>query len=315
MPSASTDPASIFFYYTFHFRPNIFAAWLHMSLFLAVTIVVFVQALLWRSPRYQWILVGVGAFEAAGYGLRVMAVQQTSLIAFIQVTLFLLLAPIFLILTNYKTVARLLAASNQSIHLTKRFALKPVHIARIFLGCDIITFFIQAGGGGLMAMKNDSLVTFGQNLARIGLAIQLVFFLGFMAITRHVCTGKRFGVVSTPALTPVVHCLAVTTSFIFVRNIYRMAEFSLGIESPLVTHEIAFSAMETMMIFFSFLAYIFWPLGKLFPDKEDALWKQQLDAVLRGENPVPASECQKAAPDLAVKEIELVEPVQIALVE
>lgn len=307
MPPPTTDPTALFFYYTFHFRPNLIACWVHMALFAAVTCVVFVQALRWPSPRYQWILVAVGAFETAGYGLRVMAVQQVSLMAYIQVTLFLLLAPIFLILVNYKSVARLLAASNQSIQLTERIVLKPVYISRIFLGCDIITFLIQAGGGGMMAMRNPSLVTFGETLARVGLAIQLVFFIGFMAIATHVCTAKRFGIVSTPALAPVVHCIAVTTSLIFVRNVYRLAEFAVGIESPLVTHEIAFNAMETMMIFFAFLAYLWWPLGKTFSDKEDAVWKQQLAAALRGETlvPAPVEVCLKDV-QLALKEIELV---------
>jgi hypothetical protein len=266
MPPTTADPATVFFYYTFHFRPNLPGAWGNMALFLAVTIVVFLQALRWRSPRYQWILVAVGAAEATGYALRVPATQQLSTNAFIVVTLFLLLAPIFLILTNYKSVARLLQASNQSLHLTKRLELKPVHISRIFLGSDIVTFLVQAGGGGMMAMKNEAMVTFGQTLARTGLAIQLVFFVSFMAIARHICTEKRFGVAATPSLAPVVNCIAVTTFFIFVRNVFRMAEFSLGLDSPLVTHELAFAMMETLMILLSFVAYICWPLGKTFSD-------------------------------------------------
>ena len=152
MPVPTDDPTAIFFYYTYHYTPLQFVAWMHMGFFIALTMMV--AALAWRfpTPRFQRILVGVGLAEALGYGLRVMATQDRTIYPYIVSTLMLLTAPIALALVNYIAVGRLLAASGAGFG-----RLQPRHISRVFFYSDLTTFFIQMSGGGLLAMKSDAM--------------------------------------------------------------------------------------------------------------------------------------------------------------
>lgn len=221
------------FYYTFHYRPNVQIAWLHCYLFVGITVIAAAQTLRFRGLRYMWILPFTGVLELLGYWLKAdAAITKDTFGRFVPSVLFLLMSPIFLALINYTVIGRLLRASGQRIG-----CLSPRWVTRMFLLSDVLTFFVQGGGGGMLAIQSDAAQAAGQAIVLVGLAIQIAFFTAFVCTIHAVGTQPRFGVVQLPSLRPVLHCLYVTIGLLFIRNIYRLVEFASGIESPVVTNE------------------------------------------------------------------------------
>ncbi len=155
-----------------------------------------------------------------GYVLRIQATHTQDLTLFIVSTLCLLMAPIALAVVNYVVVGKLLAYSNHTVGVG-RLQLKPAHIARLFLASDVVTFFIQGGGGGLLALQDKAMNDLGQALCLVGLAIQLAFFAAFTAITVHIDKSPKFGLRQLPNIRPVFTGLYATVGLLFIRNIFR----------------------------------------------------------------------------------------------
>ncbi len=79
-----------------------------------------------------------------------------------------------------------------SAHLDGHRHLKPFSprfLTRIFVGSDIVTFCIQAAGGGLSTSQNPASRKAGGNIFLAGLALQLVSFAGFTGL--YVAFGWR----------------------------------------------------------------------------------------------------------------------------
>jgi len=264
-------PPSLFFIYTFHYVPMIPLAAVNSAVFGVITIILF--ALTYRyGGKFMYIIAVTGLAEVLGYILRIFATQQTSLGLFIGSSVLLLIAPITLALVNYMVIGKLLMAVNKPFWI-----MQPRHIARVFLASDIVCLFIQGNGGSLTAITSLN-PNIGKALILVGLIVQMAFFAAFTVVTCVIAVGKGFRLYSAPSLRPVFHGLWITIGLLFVRNIYRLVEFSSGTDSYIPTHEWVFTVFETYVIFLCLVFYAIYHFGRLM-DEKTTDWRQQLTSA------------------------------------
>lgn len=206
----------------------------------------------------MWILPVTAMVKAIGHDLRILAMHQKTVGSFIATTLLVHMAPIAIACVNYIAVGKLLAATGKSAG-----CVTPRMVARLFLISDILCFFVQAGGGGMLAMQDPGLQKLGTDIALFGLAIQLVFFTAFTAMTGYLQCSRKFRLSGVPATTPLFRGMYVTIALLFVRNVYRVAEFASGIDNYLVANEWVFYVFDAAMIWLALMAYAWWNFDRL----------------------------------------------------
>lgn len=263
------NPTDIFFYFTFHYRPNVWAALAHTILFALATVVFgylnYTYARRTDNPsKYMHILTFTALMEAVGYGFRIYTTNSANLTGYIVTTLLILISPIALAVVNYVVVGKLLRATGKQVGF-----LKASHVTRLFLASDVFSFIMQGGAGGLLASKDEVMQDIGKNIVLIGLAIQTLFFTMFVLVSVYIAFHKSFALFKVDALKPVFSGLFLTITCLYIRNIYRFVEFASGIESPVVTSELIFNMFETLPIFVAFCIYGIHHFGKLLPKDED----------------------------------------------
>ncbi|KAJ1936857.1 hypothetical protein FBU59_004924, partial [Linderina macrospora] len=201
-----------------------------------------------------------------GYIFRTVNVYKTNMLLYVLMTLFLLLPPNAMALLNYKTQAEIIRQSNVS---TRRFWLKPKFVTWFFFSSDVFSIMMQGAGGGMMTsykMRNS-----GKMIALIGLIVQLFFFACFFFISIHVMRNPKYMVNqgrkdASPeaAKKKVMWVLVSTTIILYLRSIYRVAEFADGYAGKIYSCEWAFYVFDTILIFFAFLVYAYWFIGHNF---------------------------------------------------
>lgn len=98
-------------------------------------------------------------------------------------TTLIILAPIFVAAGNYLLIGRLTRAALAEPH-QRIFGVAPARVTKIFVGCDIVSFLVQAGGSGVAASGNwegDDAKT-GEDILLAGLATQVATFVFFVAM-------------------------------------------------------------------------------------------------------------------------------------
>lgn len=212
------------------------------------------------------LLVGL-VLEAAGYGFRIGArnADDSIFINAIQ-SLFLLIAPIFIAATMYMSLGQII----QVLRAEQVSLIKVKYLTKIFVTGDIISFILQASGGGMMVM--EGMRDFGKWLAVGGLIVQLFFFFGFIVAVVHLWISlfnihrrSRFAS-GGPALDSktgfllsnnlsgwgnwkhALGCLLFASLLIFVRSIFRTVEFSEGFNGPLQSSEHMLFGLDTTMV-------------------------------------------------------------------
>jgi hypothetical protein len=164
----------------------------------------------------------------------------------------LLLAPILFAATLYMTLGRVVlytlstvndaAHSHHSVHAVVAASslslLPPRWTTRIFVAADVVSFFIQAGGAGILTQaKSGSSTKTGQNVIVGGLVFQLVAFAVFIASAIVFDVRSRKHGATNPTSQRILVMLYATSLLIMLRNIVRAVEYATGQTGYLVVHE------------------------------------------------------------------------------
>jgi hypothetical protein len=188
---------------------------------------------------------------AAGYAFRYISAKSPSELGpYIAQSLFIILPPSLYAATIYMIYGRLVLFVNA----TEASIIRPTRVTKIFVCGDIMAFFLQAGGGGMMAQS--SMANTGQKVMLLGLCIQLLFFGFFVVISvifymRMRISPARFtvpiyGNYAWPALFKLLACAAVV---IILRCTFRVIEFAQGHDGYLVSHEVFLYLFDTLPMF------------------------------------------------------------------
>ncbi|KAL2699738.1 hypothetical protein AAEP93_009713 [Penicillium crustosum] len=202
----------------------------------------------------------------AGYIERYLAAKSPSeLGVYIIQSLFIILPPSLYAATTYMIYGRLVLyinAPEASLILLTR--------TKIFVCGDVLAFFLQAGGGGMMAQA--SMANLGQKIMLIGLFTQLLFFGFFLSISlvfwkrmqssAKLYTTPKYGKQTWQAL---LKSLLGDSVIIILRCVYRVIEFAQGNEGYLATHEVYMYLFDSTPMLVVQMIFHFVHAGNVFP--------------------------------------------------
>lgn len=111
-------------------------------------------------------------------------------------------------------------------------------LTKIFVIGDVLSFFIQGGGGGIMA-SDSTKVKLGENIILGGLFFQLVIFSFFVlaAIIFHMRMRKHHIINQNIKWERMLVVLYTVSGLIMLRNILRVIEYIGGRYGPLLRVE------------------------------------------------------------------------------
>ncbi|KIK79587.1 hypothetical protein PAXRUDRAFT_834021 [Paxillus rubicundulus Ve08.2h10] len=203
----------------------------------------------------------------AGFGCRFgLHYNPDSEAVYIAEYLFIVLSPCAFIAANYVLLGRL----SRHISCTDHVLLPSQRLTFVFVSSDIITFLIQAIGGGMSVSRSVGQELVGSHIFLAGLVLQLASFLTFS------CIYARF-LYRIYTLVPNVWerdkeqrwyfdwralagALAVSCIGILIRSCYRVAELSQGYLGYLITTEAFFYVLDTLPLVVAVSVYApFWP--------------------------------------------------------
>ncbi|KAJ1663276.1 hypothetical protein IW140_005373 [Coemansia sp. RSA 1813] len=227
-----------------------------------------------RAQRWVHILSGTAYAEALGYVFRTVCVTKTTFGLYVLMTLFLLLPPNAIALFNYKTIGEIIRMNNSRMGAKNkskwRFWLKPKFVNWFYFSSDLFSIAMQGAGGGMMTSfkTRDT----GKTVVLIGLVVQLFFFACFLVTAIYVWRKPEYLVQQGPrdrsqtaAKRKVMINITLTTVLLYIRSIYRIAEFADGYGGKIYSAEWAFYVFDTIVVFLAFLVYIILYIGPNFP--------------------------------------------------
>ncbi|KAG8629135.1 hypothetical protein KVT40_003000 [Elsinoe batatas] len=260
-----------------------------------------------RSWSFMVALAGGAIMEAIGYAGRIMMhVNVWDQTAFKIQICCLVLAPSFIAAGIYLSLKHIvLYVGPESSRL------KPRLYTWIFIGFDVFSIIVQAGGGGIAAAagpENRKLLNTGNNLIITGIAIQVVTMAvcGLLALDymlRHkkakkngLVASKNQGGYSNGPIVNYKKFLVFVGVEIFayvvvlIRCIYRLPEMAGGWSNPLMRNEKEFLILDGMMIALAVLAFTVFHPGWWFPPM-GGRWQRQRSAMDAGsDSPVSEQE-------------------------
>ncbi|GAA5950838.1 hypothetical protein JCM8115_004987 [Rhodotorula mucilaginosa] len=235
----------------------------------------------WRSgrPRYMLVLTISMTTMTLGFIMRlVYRGGPSSLGLYIIMYMLLLLSPCAFLAMDYMILGRLAVAMGDEA--ANCLVLPAARIAKFFVWSDVVTFLVQAAGGGLSSGGTESMSKLGSRISIAGLAIQLASFVfftvtliifGFRVYRRpaysNVVSPFRKSDVGFWRRDVIVHdwrplywILLATTVGILVRSVFRLIEFSEGYYGYLAIHEGYFYLLDALPLWISMTMYcFFWP--------------------------------------------------------
>ncbi|KAK6523235.1 hypothetical protein TWF694_006125 [Orbilia ellipsospora] len=264
----SPDSKSTFFY-----CPNEGAAIFFTVIFGLSAIAHVTQAFYYGKKRLCWVI-SIGAiWETVAFGLRSAATQNPLSDGLgIPSSILIYLSPLLINAFAYMVLGRMVFYYTAE---KKVFGVRAVRLTVIFVWLDIIAFFVQLVGATMTVPNTDPNASqqdlidsanrqnLGFNIYKGGIAFQLFWIVVFSVLAwrfRMKAVMEKVRGVGVERESNWKHLLAVlyvTLAMIMIRIIYRLVEFSGGINSTLTRHEAFFYVLEaTPMV----LACITWNL-------------------------------------------------------
>ncbi|RHZ63051.1 RTA1 domain-containing protein [Aspergillus thermomutatus] len=251
-------------YYVWKYVPSVAAAVIFILLFLAITSVHF-----WKSfrTRVRFTLpfaIG-GLFEFIGYAARAAAHDKTGkLMPYIIQSVFVLIAPTLFAAAVYMVLGRII----RSVKGEKYSPIRVERVTKVFVTCDVLTFLIQGGGAGMMAISNLS--STGQKIVLAGLVLQIVAFVLFIATAT--AFYRRIDHYPTPAAVNGeipwkrhLGSLFAISMLILVRSVFRVVEYGMGNDGYLLGYEWCLYIFDALPMFIAMVCFAIWYPADLQP--------------------------------------------------
>ncbi|OJJ66143.1 hypothetical protein ASPBRDRAFT_201243 [Aspergillus brasiliensis CBS 101740] len=218
---------AVWAYYRYY--PSEAAAILFTVLFLLTTAAHLYQLFRRRTWIFIPFVIG-GFFEWVGYIGRILSSRESpnwSMGPYIQQTLLLLLAPALFAASAYMILGRV---------VIKKW------LTKFFVCGDILSFTVQAAGGGVMASGSLAAVHNGEKIVIAGLVIQILFF-GLFIVTCGTFHRRvnRYPTEESKQLDStwrkILHVLYAVNLLIMIRSVFRLIEYAMGNNGYLLRHE------------------------------------------------------------------------------
>ncbi|KAJ7581562.1 RTA1 like protein-domain-containing protein [Mycena floridula] len=193
-------------------------------------------ASLFGLKKFCWVIVMGGIWETGGFAVRALSSRNINSSGPVTVSqLLILLSPLWINAFDYMILGRMVYYYLPS----KKIWIRADSLALCFVLLDITSFLIQAGGGSMASGDNPAkTIQLGLHIYMGGIGFQEFFLLIFVALA--------------------------------IRVIYRLAEFSQGVNSTLTNHEAFFYVLEATPMIIGFTILNIWHPGRFLvgPDSE-----------------------------------------------
>ncbi|KAK4686239.1 hypothetical protein P7C73_g3894, partial [Tremellales sp. Uapishka_1] len=175
--------------------------------------------------------------------------------------------PCAFLAADYILLGRIVDHLDASRHLRP---LQPKRVSWVFIVSDIITFLVQAAGGGVSDNTNPKIANIGSKIFLAGIAAQMASFALFtiMWLIFIIRVKSRDAVLwNRPGWKKLNFALGFTCICFLTRSVYRTVELSQGYIGYLATHEGFFLGLDTLPLFLGITVYVyFWPGKYLMPE-------------------------------------------------
>lgn len=203
----------------------------------------------------------------AGYIARYLSAKSPlELGPYIIQSLFIILPPSLYAATLYMIYGRVVFFVNAP----EASVIRPNRVTKIFVCGDVIAFFLQAGGGGMMA--EPTMANVGQKIMLIGLFVQLLFFGFFLVISlifwkRMRSSPKSYMIPQHGKYTwsALLKMLLVAAAIVILRCVFRVIEFAQGTEGAIPTHEVYMYIFDAAPMFLVQILFHVIHAGDVFP--------------------------------------------------
>ncbi|PWY93079.1 RTA1 domain protein [Aspergillus sclerotioniger CBS 115572] len=259
-------------YKLYDYDPSTSAAIILAGLFAATTVLHLIQMFRTRTWYFVPFIIG-GLFEAFGYIIRYFSAKQTpnwTVMPYVGQQLLLLLAPSLFSASIYMILGRII----RLVHGDSRSLIRPSWLTKVFVTGDVLSFFIQSGGGGMMASaKTPSSVSLGNRVIVIGLIVQLVFFGFFIVVSmvfhlRMRSSPTPVSLSISPPWYTYMRVLYVASVLVMVRSVYRVVEYVQGTSGVLQQHEVYLYIFDTVLMLLCCLLFNVMHPSRILSDRQ-----------------------------------------------
>ncbi|KAK5043550.1 hypothetical protein LTR84_011410 [Exophiala bonariae] len=245
----------------YEYEPSIVAAVIFAVIFAALT-----AGHVFRMIRSrQWFLTALvvgGGFEIVGFVIRITGHNDPCVrITYILQTVLILIAPAIFSATIYMILGRTVRA----IQGDALSPIRPTRLTKIFVAGDVLCFFVQGGGGGILSSADNdkTKANLGKYVILAGLALQIVLFGLFIIVA--LIFHSRIRKQPTPKSTrpeiqwqTMLHVLYGVSLLIMVRNLFRVVEYGLGRDGYLLSHEWPLYVFDAALMSLVMAALLWW---------------------------------------------------------
>ncbi|KAJ5731612.1 uncharacterized protein N7483_006120 [Penicillium malachiteum] len=228
-------------YVLYNYTPSVAAAAIFVILFIVATCWHIFLAAKYKLKFLIAFIIG-GLFEAMGYIARAINANESpsySVMPYALQSVFILLAPSFFAASVYMILGRII----RGVDGNSNSLIRTTRLTKIFVCGDVLSFFIQSAGGGMLSSANSaSSLKLGENIIVGGLIVQILFF-GFFVIVSVVFHRRMNAHPTSTWLNSSVqwgrymYVLYAESTMIMVRCIYRVIEYIQGSSGTLQSHE------------------------------------------------------------------------------
>ncbi|WVQ70923.1 hypothetical protein IAR50_000448 [Cryptococcus sp. DSM 104548] len=229
-------------------------------LYFVVAAVLTIESFRWKANYFLALVIGCWC-EGIGLVLRVVFRSNPhSTGLYIACYLFVVLSPCAFLAGDYILLGRLVS------YLDAHERLRPLRAAKvswIFIISDVVTFLIQAAGGGLSTSKDVTAAETGGHIFLAGIAIQMASFLFFTVawIIFGVRAWKEDKELwNREGWKPLFWALGFTCICFLIRSIYRTIELAQGYIGYIAVHERYYLGLDCLPLLLGVATYMyFWP--------------------------------------------------------
>ncbi|KAH6643427.1 RTA1 like protein-domain-containing protein [Truncatella angustata] len=234
----------------YRYELNLPAAIVAVVIFSVLSILHLYKIVRHRALYFTAFTIG-GFFQVVGYAGRIWShYSPTALGGFIMQAILILVAPALYAASIYMILGRLVRA----LRAERLSVVSPRWMTRIFVIGDVISFSLQAGGGGIQAGGSLKMYELGEKIIIVGLFVQIVMF-GLFVVTAILFHRRqsRYGVhhSSTEHSIPWKKHLWVlysVSTLILIRSIFRVVEYLQGNKGYLISHEVFLYCFDALLM-------------------------------------------------------------------
>ncbi|KAL9945258.1 hypothetical protein ACHAQF_008402 [Verticillium nonalfalfae] len=260
----------VFVFKFYQYNPSLWAAAISTAVFAILTAIHTWRMFRSRAFYFTAFTIG-GAFQSAGYGGRIWShFDQEAIGGFVIQEILILVAPALYAASIYMILGRLIRALR-----AEHLSFIPVRwLTKIFVIGDIVSFTMQAGGGGLQSVGTLQMYELGEKIIIVGLFVQIVIFTIFMGTS--VTVHRRISAAPTPAALrgnvpwkKHLWVLYITSLLVLVRSAFRVVEYLQGKGGYLISNEIFLYIFDAALMAAVMGIFAVWYIGDLEQDKSD----------------------------------------------